>query len=71
MEIIVWIGAALSAIGLCGIIYSIVAVARAKRAGLSDDDLRARIGTILPINLGALFISMIGLMAVIIGVMLG
>ena len=71
MEIIVWIGAALSAIGLCGIIYSIVAVARAKRAGLSDDDLRARIGAILPINLGALFISMIGLMAVIIGVMLG
>ena len=71
MEIIVWIGAALSAIGLCGIIYSIVAVARAKRAGLSDDDLRARIGAILPINLGALFISMIGLMAVIVGVMLG
>jgi len=33
--------------------------------------LRARISRILPINLGALFVSMIGLMAVIIGVMLG
>lgn len=71
MEIIVWIGAALSALGLCGIIYSIVAVARAKRAGLPDEELRARIAKILPVNLIALFISMIGLMAVIIGVLLG
>ena len=71
MEIIVWIGAALSAIGLCGIVYSLIAVAKAKRAGLSDEDLRGRIATILPLNLIALFISMIGLMAVIIGVMLG
>lgn len=71
MEIIVWIGAVLSAIGLCGIVYSIVAVAGAKRAGLSDEELRGRIAEILPINLIALFVSMIGLMAVIIGVMLG
>ncbi|WP_108816115.1 hypothetical protein [Loktanella sp. Alg231-35] len=71
MEIVIWIGAALSAIGLCGIVYSIVAVARAKRADLSDEDLRARVSAILPLNLIALFVSMIGLMAVIIGVMLG
>ncbi|MEL6685295.1 MAG: hypothetical protein AAFN63_11585 [Pseudomonadota bacterium] len=71
MEIIVWIGAALSVLGICGIIYSIVAVARAKRANLPDEELRARIAKILPINLGALFVSMIGLMAVIVGVMLG
>ena len=71
MEIIVWIGAALSVLGICGIIYSIVAVTRAKRAKLPDEELRARIAKILPINLGALFVSMIGLMAVIVGVMLG
>ncbi len=71
MEIIVWIGAALSVLGLCGIIYSIVAVARAKRAKLPDEELRARVAKILPINLIALFISMIGLMAVIVGVLLG
>lgn len=58
-------------LGLVGIIYSIVAVSRAKKAGLSDDELRTRIGYILPLNLGALFVSMIGLMAVIIGIMLG
>ncbi|KQI70989.1 hypothetical protein AN191_14870 [Loktanella sp. 5RATIMAR09] len=71
MEIVVWIGAALSVLGLCGIIYSIVAVTRAKRANLSDDELRARISKVLPINLLALLISVIGLMAVVIGVMLG
>jgi hypothetical protein len=71
MEIIVWIGAALSGIGICGIIYSIFAVTRAKRAGLSDEELRMRISAILPVNLIALFVSMIGLMAVIVGVMLG
>jgi len=71
MEIIVWSGAALSVVGLCGILYSIVAVTKAKRAGLPDEELRARIARILPINLGALFISMIGLMAVVVGVLLG
>lgn len=71
MEIIVWIGAALSVLGLCGIIYSMVAVTKAKRANLPDEELRARISKILPVNLVALFVSMIGLMAVIIGVMLG
>ncbi len=70
MEFVVWGGTALSLLGLAGIVYSIVAVSRAKKAGLSDEDLRARVGMILPINLGALFISMIGLMAVIVGVWL-
>jgi uncharacterized membrane protein len=70
MEIVVWIGAALSVVGLCGIIYSIVAVTRAKRANLSDEELRARISKVLPVNLLALLISVIGLMAVVIGVML-
>jgi len=71
MDLLVWIGAAISALGLVGIIYSIVAVAKARKAGLDDDALRARISRILPINLGSLFLSVIGLMMVIIGVALG
>ncbi len=70
MEWLVWIGAGLSAIGLAGIIYSIFAVTRAKRAGLDDDSLRARLSKILPINIGALFLSMLGLMMVVVGVIL-
>lgn len=70
MGYLVWGGAALSLLGLCGIIYSIIAVRRARKAGLDDAALRARIAAILPVNLGALLVSVLGLMAVIIGVLL-
>ena len=71
MGILVWIGAAVSALGLAGIVYSIVAVARARKAGLADEALRARVARVLPVNLGSLFLSVIGLMMVIVGVALG
>lgn len=71
MDIVIGIGAALAVIGLVGIIYSIVLVTRAKRAGLPDAELRARLAAVLPINLGALLVSVIGLMSVVVGVMLG
>lgn len=64
------IGATLSVIGLIGIIYSIVAVAKAKRANLEDAALRERLAKVLPINLGALLVSVIGLMCVIVGIVL-
>lgn len=70
MEYVVWGGTALTVLGFFGIIYTMIVVRRAKNAGLSDEELRAQIGRILPINLGALFASTIGLMAVVIGVWL-
>jgi hypothetical protein len=71
MEWLVWIGAGLTALGFAGIVWTIVAVARARRAGLDDAGLRARLGQILPWNLGALFVSCLGLMLVVVGVILG
>ncbi len=71
MEYLIWSGAAISCLGLFGIIWSIVAVARARRAGLSDEDLRARLSRVLPVNLGALFLSVIGLMVVVVAIILG
>ncbi|MDG0990404.1 MAG: hypothetical protein P8H36_03580 [Yoonia sp.] len=70
MAMLIWIGAALSVLGMVGIIVSIVMVAKAKRAGLEDTEMRARISKILPLNMGALFVSMIGLMMVIVGIIL-
>lgn len=67
---LIWIGAALSVLGMVGIIVSIVMVTKAKRAGLEDTEMRARISKILPLNMGALFVSMIGLMMVIVGIIL-
>jgi hypothetical protein len=67
---LIWIGAALSVLGVIGIVASIVMVARAKKAKLDDAEMRARISKILPVNMGALFVSMIGLMMVIVGIVL-
>ena len=71
MDWLIWGGAGVSVLGLIGILVSIVRVSQAKRAGLDDAALRARVQAVLPLNLGALFLSVIGLMAVIVGIILG
>ncbi|AQS47711.1 hypothetical protein BMI91_02515 [Thioclava sediminum] len=71
MENLIWAGAVVSVIGLFGILYCIVKVASAKRAGLPDEELRARLQKIIAINMGALFVSVIGLMMVVLGIFLG
>ena len=70
MDYLIWGGAIISLIGMAGIIFSLVSVVRARREAESDDDLRVRLGRFLPINLGSLFLSVIGLMCVVLGVML-
>lgn len=69
-DVMIWGGAVLSLIGLAGIIWCIFRVARARRAGLDDETLRKRISAVLPVNMAALFLSVIGLMLVVFGVML-
>ena len=71
MTSLIWIGAALAIIGMVGVLFSMIMVARAKRQNLSDEDLRAQITKMIPVNLGTLFVAMIGLMMVVVGVMLG
>jgi hypothetical protein len=71
MEILVWIGAGLTLLGLAGLIWCILLAARARRAGLSDNALRARLQKVVALNLGSLALSALGLMAVIVGIFLG
>jgi len=71
MDALIWIGALISLVGLIGIIYCIVRMTKAKRAALTDDDMRLAIQNIVPINMGSLFLSVIGLMLVVVGIMLG
>lgn len=61
-------GTVLSLAGLVGLIWCIVYVARARKAQLAEQDMRALLQKALPLNLGALFLSVIGLMLVIIGI---
>jgi len=69
-NIIIWSGAAISLLGLVGLIWCIFSVSRAKRAKLNDDEMRMVLQKALPLNLGALFLSVIGLMMVIVGIFL-
>jgi len=71
MQILIIIGAGMALLGLGCIIYSILRVLAAKRAGLDDAAMRARIQAILPWNLGGLFASVLGLMCVVVGILLG
>jgi hypothetical protein len=70
MEMIVWIGAALTLVGLGMLIWCIVSVAKAKRAGLTEEALKTRLQKIVALNLAALGVSGIGLATVILGIVL-
>lgn len=69
-DIVIWSGAAISIVGLIGLMWCILRVTQAKRAKLDDDAMREVLRKALPLNLGALFLSMIGLMMVIVGIFL-
>ena len=70
MEILFWIGSILSLLGLVGLLWCIKTVLRAKKAAVSDEELRLSLQKVVPFNMAALFLSAIGLMLVILGIML-
>ncbi len=67
----VWGGAGLSLLGLLGLGWCIIKVSRAKRAQLDDEAMRVVLRKIVPLNMGALLLSVLGLMMVILGISLG
>ena len=71
MDWLIWTGAAVSVAGLGGLVWCILRVWRARRARLPDEALRAVVKSVVPVNMGALFASVIGLMMVILGIFLG
>ncbi|MFG6509369.1 hypothetical protein ACGYK6_06600 [Sulfitobacter sp. 1A15333] len=70
-DLMVWGGAGLSLLGLLGLGWCIIKVSRAKRAQLDDEAMRVVLRKVVPLNMGALFLSVIGLMLVILGISLG
>ncbi len=71
MEAMVWIGAAMAAAGLGGLVWCIVVAARARRERLEGVAMEARLRRLVAINLGALAVSALGLMLIVMGVILG
>ena len=70
MNVLIWGGAAISLVGLMGLLVCIRRVGKAKKATQSEEELRYAVKQVLPLNLGSLFVSAIGLMAVVVGILL-
>ena len=71
MDMLILAGTVVSVVGLVGLVWCILKVGKAKKASQTDEELRAAIQKVVPLNLGALFLSVIGLMMVIVGIFLG
>lgn len=68
--ILIWSGAGLTVVGIAMLGWCIVMAMRARRSGLDDDAVKARLQKVVALNLGALAVSAIGLMMVVLGVFL-
>ena len=64
-------GSFISLVGLAGLINCIFKVMNAKKSALNEDELKAVVRNTLPMNLASLFLSVLGLMAVVVGILLG
>jgi hypothetical protein len=71
MEWLIWAGAVISLLGVGGLVYCVVAAAKARRADLDQTAMQSRLQALVAMNMGALAISSIGLMMVVIGILLG
>lgn len=70
MQLLVLIGAVVSLAGVAGLVWCILLALRARRAGLADDEMRARLQHIVVLNMAALGVSALGLMLVVAGIFL-
>ncbi|MEM7076384.1 MAG: hypothetical protein AAGA28_16285 [Pseudomonadota bacterium] len=71
MDMLIWSGAFVTLAGLTLLIWCILRILAARRAKLDDEALRAELRRILPLNSGALLLSMFGLILVVVGILLG
>lgn len=66
----VWIGAGLTVLGIAGLVACVMMALGAKKQGLEDAALKARLKRVVVYNFAALMVSALGLMAVVAGIML-
>ena len=70
MTWMIWVGAAFSLAGVAGLLWCIFLALKSRRAGLTDDAMRARLQHIVTLNMIALGVSALGLMMVVAGILL-
>lgn len=69
-QLMIWAGAAITLIGVAGLIACVVYALRLRRSGLDDAAMRVGLKRGVLWNTSALFLSVIGLMLVILGIAL-
>jgi hypothetical protein len=70
MQGLVWAGALVSLIGVAGLVYCVMRALRVRRSGMSDEAMRAALQQVVVVNMGALAVSALGLMLVVLGIFL-
>jgi hypothetical protein len=70
MEALVWAGAAVTLMGLAGLVLAILRAMRLRREALDDAAMRAALQRLVPLNLASLLLSILGLILVIVGLAL-
>jgi hypothetical protein len=70
MTILIWAGAALTLLGVAGLVACIIMAMRARAAGLTGPAMQARLQRVVVWNMAALAVSFLGLMGVVVGVIL-
>lgn len=70
-EMLIWGGAAVTLLGVVGLAAVVVFVLRVKKCALPEEDMRRALQKGVAWNMAALFVSVLGLMAVIVGITLG
>lgn len=71
MDILIWIGAALTVLGIAGLGWCVVKALAARRAGLDEPAMRAALQKVVILNMAALGVSALGLVTVVAGILLG
>ena len=71
LQSMIWIGTALTLAGVALLGYCILVVARARKKGGTQEEIKARMQKVVALNLVALMISAMGLAAVTVGIFLG
>lgn len=70
MGYLIFIGALVTLLGLMGLVWCILKVQKARKQSTDDAALKAALQKVVALNLGALFLSAIGLMMVVVGIQL-
>lgn len=71
MRALFYAGVALAAAGLAGVVWVILRIRRARAMAPDDPRLLPELRRLIPLNIGALFAAMLGLLLAVVGLILG